>query len=139
MREVSPGDLVFSFCDTRIAALGIVSGYCRESPKPEEFSMAAAHWSQIGWSVDVRWQRLANAIRLKDHMRRLRSDLASKYAPLTPEGNGLQSVDLTEIEEWVWRVEVAIAPTERTTPGDARRDQGIFRGNVRSRVAADGL
>ena len=139
MREVSPGDLEFSFCDTRIAALGIVSGYCRESPKPEEFSMAGAHWSQIGWSVEVRWQRLANAIRLKNHMRRLRSDLASKYAPLTPEGNGLQSVDLTEIEEWVWRVEVAIPPTERTTLGDARRGQGIFRGNVRSRVAADGL
>ena len=37
MREVAPGDVVFSFCDTRIAALGIVSGYCRESPKPEEF------------------------------------------------------------------------------------------------------
>jgi hypothetical protein len=26
MREVAPGDIVFSFCDTRIAALGIVSG-----------------------------------------------------------------------------------------------------------------
>ena len=35
MREVAPGDIVFSFCDTRIAAIGIVSGYCRESPKPE--------------------------------------------------------------------------------------------------------
>jgi hypothetical protein len=34
MREVAPGDLVFSFCDTRIAAVGVVSGYCRESPKP---------------------------------------------------------------------------------------------------------
>jgi len=28
MREVAPGDIVFSFFDTRIAALGIVSGYC---------------------------------------------------------------------------------------------------------------
>ncbi len=33
MREVAPGDIVFSFVDTRIAALGIVSGYCRESPQ----------------------------------------------------------------------------------------------------------
>ena len=49
MREVSPGDLVFSFCDTRIDALGIVSGYCRESPKPEEFGAAGTNWSQIGW------------------------------------------------------------------------------------------
>lgn len=27
MREVAPGDIVLSFCDTRIAALGIVSGF----------------------------------------------------------------------------------------------------------------
>jgi hypothetical protein len=27
MREVSPESIVFSFCDTRIAALGIVDGY----------------------------------------------------------------------------------------------------------------
>ena len=97
MREVAPGDVVFSFFDTRIAALGIVSGYCRESPKPEEFGTAGINWSQIGWRVSVRWQRLSNPIRAKDHIARLRPDLGSKYAPLTPDGNGLQSVYLTEI------------------------------------------
>jgi len=97
MREVAPGDIVFAFCDTRIAALGIISGYCRESPKPEEFGDAGTNWSQIGWRVGVRWQRLTNAIRPKDHIARLRPDLASKYAPLTPDGNGLQSVYLTQI------------------------------------------
>jgi len=97
MREVAPGDIVFSFFDTRIAALGIASGYCRESPKPEEFGTAGTNWSQIGWRVGVRWQRLSNSIRPKDHIARLRPDLASRYAPLTPDGNGLQSVYLTEI------------------------------------------
>jgi putative restriction endonuclease len=97
MREVAPGDVVFSFCDTRIAALGIVSGYCRESPKPEEFRTAGTNWSQVGWRVGVRWQRLTNTIRPKDHIARLRPDLASRYAPLTPEGNGLQSVYLTQM------------------------------------------
>ena len=97
MREVAPGDIVFSFCDTRIAALGIVSGYCRESPKPEEFGTAGTNWSQIGWRVGVRWQRLTNTIRPKNHITRLRPDLASRYAPLTPEGNGLQSVYLTQV------------------------------------------
>jgi len=97
MREVAPGDIVFSFCDTYISALGIVSGYCHESPKPEEFGNAGVNWSQIGWRVSVRWQRLANAIRPKDHIARLRPDLAGKYAPLTPDGNGLQSVYLTQV------------------------------------------
>lgn len=97
MREVAPGDVVFSFCDTRIAALGIVSGYCRESPKPEEFGTAGTNWSQIGWRVGVLWRRITNAIRPKDHIAMLRPDLPNRYAPLTPEGNGLQSVYLTEI------------------------------------------
>lgn len=97
MREVAPGDLVFSFYDTRIAAIGIVSGYCRESPKPTEFGTTGTNWSQIGWKVDVRFRELTNRIRPKEHMNRLRPELTEKYAPLTPEGNGLQSVYLTEV------------------------------------------
>src|ERR1700676_1652382 len=33
MREVAPGDLIFSFMDTRILAIGIAQSYCWESPK----------------------------------------------------------------------------------------------------------
>jgi putative restriction endonuclease len=97
MREASPGDIVFSFFDTRIAALGIVSGYCHESPKPEEFGATGMNWSRIGWRVSVRWRKLENAIRPKDHIAALRSDLGYRYAPLTLGGNGLQSVYLTRV------------------------------------------
>jgi hypothetical protein len=34
MREVAPGDIIFSFFDTRIAAIGVTRSYCYESPKP---------------------------------------------------------------------------------------------------------
>lgn len=118
MREVAPGDIVFSFCDTRIAALGIVSGYCRESPKPEEFGTAGTNWSQIGWRVGVRWQRLANAIRPKDHIAKLRPDLASRYAPLTPDGNGLQSVYLTEVSARFASVLFGLIGEEATSVSD---------------------
>lgn len=97
MREVAPGDIVLSFFDTRIAALGVVSGYCHESPKPDEFGTAGTNWSRIGWRVAVRWQRLSNVVRPKDHIARLRPELSTKYAPLAPNGNGLQSIYLTEI------------------------------------------
>jgi hypothetical protein len=40
MREVSPGDLVFSFVDTHLVAIGIAESYCYESPKPTEFGEA---------------------------------------------------------------------------------------------------
>ncbi len=118
MREVAPGDIVFSFCDTRIGALGIVSGYCRESPKPEEFGNAGTNWSQIGWRVGVRWQRLSNTIRPKDQIARLRPDLASKYAPLTPDGNGLQSVYLTLVSRALASTLFALIGHEATRVAD---------------------
>lgn len=37
---MSPGDFIFSFVDTRIAAIGIAESYCWESPKPIEFGSA---------------------------------------------------------------------------------------------------
>jgi len=122
MRQVAPGDIVFSFFDTRIAALGIVSSYCRESPKPEEFGAAGMNWSQIGWRVGVRWQRLANAVRPKDHIARLRPDLASKYAPLTPEGNGLQSVYLTQVSVGLASTLFALIGNEASSVSDVGRE-----------------
>ena len=119
MREVSPGDVVFSFSDTRIAALGIVSGYCRESPKPEEFGTAGMNWSQIGWRAGVRWRRLDNAIRPKDYIARLRPELASKYAPLTLDGNGLQSVYLTQVSAGFASTLFALIGKETTGVADA--------------------
>ena len=34
MREVAPGDVVFSFYKTRIHAIGIAESFCYECPKP---------------------------------------------------------------------------------------------------------
>jgi hypothetical protein len=97
MREVSPGDVIVSFYNTRIASLGIAQSYCYESPKPDEFGAAGLTWSAIGWKVDVRFKELANRIWPKKHIHELLSFLPEKYSPLQKNGNGLQSVYLTEI------------------------------------------
>jgi hypothetical protein len=99
MREVAPGDLVFSFVDTRIAAIGVAQSYCWESPKPLEFGTTGEYWENVGWRVNVRFTRLMHQIRPKDHMAALRPVLPSKYSPLQPTGNGLQSVYLAPIPE----------------------------------------
>ncbi len=62
MREVAPGDLIFSYVDTRVAAVGIAKSYCYESPKPEEFGTTGMNWEHIGWRVRVRFTRLINRI-----------------------------------------------------------------------------
>jgi hypothetical protein len=97
MREVAPGDLIFSFMDTRILAIGIAQSYCWESPKPLEFGTAGENWENIGWKVKVSFVKLENRVRPKDHIEVLRPLLPAKYSPLQQSGNGLQSVYLTEV------------------------------------------
>ncbi len=97
MREVAPGDLIFSFMDTRILAVGIAQSYCWESPKPLEFGNAGQNWENVGWKVKVSFTELANKVRPKDHIDILRPLLPERYSPLQPNGNGLQSVYLTEV------------------------------------------
>ena len=44
MREVTPGDLVFSFADTLIKAIGIATSSCYGCLKPPEFGTAGKVW-----------------------------------------------------------------------------------------------
>ena len=97
MREVSPGDVVFSFVDTRIAAIGIARSYCWESPKPEEFGAAGQNWENIGWKVRVQFVPLVNRVRPKDHIDVFRPFLPARYSPLQSNGDGNQGVYLTEL------------------------------------------
>jgi putative restriction endonuclease len=64
-----PGDLIFSFRDTRIAALGIARSYCYESPKPTEFGTAGSYWEAIGWKIDVSFREPDKRIHPKPHRR----------------------------------------------------------------------
>jgi HNH endonuclease len=99
MREVSPGDLIFSFVDTRIPAIGLARSYCWDCPKPIEFGSSGQNWENIGWRVNVAFTKLLNIIRPKDHMGVLRAVLPERYSPLQPNGNGMQGIYLTELSE----------------------------------------
>lgn len=99
MREVSPGDIVFSFADTRIKAIGVTTDYCFEAPKPAEFCNAGMNWENVGWKVPVHWTLLQNPIRPADHMMDVRPELPSKYSPLQQSGRGNQGVYLTAVPQ----------------------------------------
>ncbi len=96
MTEVRPGDVVFSFSDTLIRAVGIVQREAVTAPKPD-FRTAGSNWSSEGWFVEVEFVELDNPVRPKDFMPQIAPLLAEKYAPLQANGNGLQGVYLTEI------------------------------------------
>lgn len=99
MREVSPGDAVFSFAGAVVRAIGLAASHAYEAPKPLEFGQAGAYWDRIGWRIDVRFTELRLPIRPSDHMGVLAPLLPHRYAPLRPNGAGLQSVYLTHLSE----------------------------------------
>ena len=97
MREVAPGDLIFSFADTFIRAIGIAKSVCYECPKPLEFGTVGMNWEQVGWKVEVDFQQLLNPIRPVDSINTLRHLLPERYSPLSQHGRGSQSVYLTAV------------------------------------------
>lgn len=100
MKKVSPGDVVFSFCNTYVKAIGVVQGYCESKGKPQEFGIAGDYWSEDGWLVPVEFKEIDQTyqVRPKDHIDELRPLLNFEYAPLIPEsGNGKQAVYLTRV------------------------------------------
>jgi len=97
MREVAPGDIVLSFADTRLVAIGIVQSHCYECPKPVEFGSAGMNWDTVGWKVEVRFTELENRVRPADYMDMLRPHLPGRYSPLLQDGRGSQAVYLAEI------------------------------------------
>jgi hypothetical protein len=99
MREVAPGDVIFSFADTRIPAIGIAQSTAYEAPKPPEFGAAGPNWSAIGWKVSVRYFPLRNRVRPADYMGRLKPLMPATYAPLQSSGRGNQGIYLTSLPE----------------------------------------
>jgi putative restriction endonuclease len=99
MRTVTPGDLIFSFANGLIKAIGVVDSYCYEFPKPTEFGRIGDNWSNIGWRLDISYKEIINPIRPKDHIEGLRSLLPHKYSPLQTSGNGNQTFYLYDISD----------------------------------------
>lgn len=99
MRSVAPCDLVLSFRDTQIVAIGRVNSYCYDAAKPKEFGPSGANWDQAGWMVDVQYSEVASPIRPKSFIDRIRPLLPKKYSPLQQTGDGLQSVYLAELPD----------------------------------------
>jgi hypothetical protein len=96
MKEVRPGDIIFSFCDTFIKAIGIVQRPAETTPKPD-FKGAGSNWADTGWNVEVEFAELPNPVRPKNHIEEIRPLLAERYAPLRANGDGNQNLYLTEI------------------------------------------
>lgn len=95
MREVSPGDLIFSYANTKILAIGMAQSHAYEASKPDEFGNAGLNWDFIGWRVNVSFVMLDDPVKPAEHIDRILPLLPPRYAPLQESGRGNQSMYLT--------------------------------------------
>ncbi len=130
MREVAPGDVIFSFSDTYIPAIGVAQSTAYGSPKPAEFGSTGPSWSAIGWKVAVRYFRLSNPVRPADHIEAIRSLLPSRYSPLQASGRGNQGVYLTLLPDGLASALVGLI---------GRQAKDIVQANLASDSIADEL
>lgn len=99
MKRIRPGDVVFSFANAEIRAIGICLAPAVLAPKPSEFGVAGDAWDNEGWRVPVEFTRLNSPLRPKDHMDVLAPTLPEKYSPIRANGNGNQGAYLASVPE----------------------------------------
>lgn len=97
MRNVRAGDIVFSYADAAIKAVGICTVPAFIAPKPGDFGAAGGYWSDEGWQVTVAFTKLTKLLLPKEHMDVLAPLLPPKYSPIRSSGDGNQGAYLANI------------------------------------------
>lgn len=110
LREVTPGDLVFSYASSEVRGAGFATSFCYTCPRPAEFGHIGEAWDVVGWRVDVAFQRFSTRPRPKQHLDLLRPLLQrERFSPLRPTGDGLQHIYLTSISQSLAQVILGLA------------------------------
>jgi len=97
MREVAPGDIIYSFADRKIQGFGVARTHGYTSPRPLEFGQAGMVWNEVGWRVDVNFQKFTEPILPAQHRQAITPTLPEKYSPIRANGYGNQGVYLAQI------------------------------------------
>jgi putative restriction endonuclease len=80
-----------------IQGFGIAQTHCYTSPRPDEFGHIGEVWDELGWRVDVNFNRINPTLRPADHMKTLVPVLPERYSPLNQVGHGYQHIYLASI------------------------------------------
>jgi hypothetical protein len=98
MTRAIPGEVVFSYTDGRIAAVGVVIDRVRTAPSPAGSGEAAKPGqTDAGGLLPVRFELLSQPLVPKDQMTRLAPLLPVKDSPIRASGDGYPGVYLAEI------------------------------------------
>ena len=99
MREVQPGDLVYSYANAGVQGFGFATTHCYSCPKPDDFGKVGDAWDLKGWRVDVDFKKFDSPLRTADHSQVIAALLPSKYSPIKADGFGNQGAYFAQISE----------------------------------------
>ncbi len=112
MREVSSGDVIFSFAFGAIQGFGVAKTHCYTSPRPDEFGHIGQSWDEVGWRVDVDFVSFPRPIQPSIHMQAIAPTLPQRYSPINQRGHGQQQVYLAKIPRETALVVASLASNE---------------------------
>jgi hypothetical protein len=119
LRQVVPGDVIFSYANGEIRYFGVASRPAASCPKPITFGDTGANWDRDGWMVPIKWREVTSLLQPKAFIDELRLHLPERYSPLRAEtGDGNQNVYLAAVPDGMAAVLLA-----HLGPGAAEVDQ----------------
>ena len=97
IREVKPGDLIFSYANAAIQGFGFATTHCYSCPRPNEFGKIGEAWDSKGWRADVNFKKFPTPLRTADHAQNIGPLLSGRYSPLQQNGYGNQGAYFSKI------------------------------------------
>ena len=99
LTKTNLNDLIFSYSNTLIKAVGLVQSDLIEEKKPEDFKASNKHWGEDGYLIKVEWVLIKKPLHPKTFFDQLKILLPVKHSPLASNGNGNQNIYLSSISQ----------------------------------------
>src|SRR5882672_3051352 len=100
LMQIQPGDLIFSFADAVVGAIGMALGRAKEAPEPVSAADAGKKRKRApGWQLPVRFVELSRPLRTMEHAEELATVLPDKLSPLRETGIGVRAVYLSAVPD----------------------------------------
>lgn len=98
--SVQPGDIVFSYGDAVVGAVGMVLGRAREAPEPVVIDPDNTKRKiPTGWHLPVRFVELQQPLRTMEHAEEIATVLPKKQSPLRKSGVGVRGLYLAPLPD----------------------------------------
>lgn len=127
MTRVRPGDLIFSYANGLIGAIGRVTEPASAAPKPTEFGRVGDYWANEGWLVGVDFVPVPKPLKPKAHIEAIGPLLPARYSPIRASGDGNQGTYLAAIPDTLGLLLMALLDAHQIRELDASTPYTIER------------